>query len=381
MHRTIGDSYGTISGKNIFRKEDSGGSYEATQFTYDSANAWQEEIANVIESEGLTLNSDSETVSEMIQLNNAINKKVNDKGDLLQASITNNTNDVNFLKLLMQGANIQGFEFQTFPYPEKTEADIIRLYPGFSISDGDLIITPYQSASWPENNEKYINYDGNDWEEYGTTQKRGVCQETYNYINSNGFNPLNYLWYIFVFKRNNNVVDWGFDINKDGQYLLSDTTVDIINENNIVNVGCLFPKSLSSNKVYVKPCWSTSDGNLIFKYPNKIGRETDIDGNDSIPATSLFLPENINIANISIISPTTADSKISIYSDLLGNYNIDEWHGVNYNGSEGIWGSNLQIVNKGLIKVRSIPGNVSYHIINRGFKSFRNQKFNPSYIS
>lgn len=75
MHRTIGDSFGTSGGKNIFRQEIPSVS-DATQVTYDTMNALQEEIANVIEAEGLSLNSASETIASMTQLNSAINLKV-----------------------------------------------------------------------------------------------------------------------------------------------------------------------------------------------------------------------------------------------------------------------------------------------------------------
>jgi hypothetical protein len=67
MHRTIGDSFTTVAGKNIFRQEDPGGAYQATQQTYDWANAIQEELANIIEGFGGTLNSPTEAISAMNQ--------------------------------------------------------------------------------------------------------------------------------------------------------------------------------------------------------------------------------------------------------------------------------------------------------------------------
>lgn len=75
MHRTTGDSYGVDSGKNIFRSENPG-VYEATQFTHDTANALQEEICNVITGAGATLNSAAESISQMNQLNAAIDTKI-----------------------------------------------------------------------------------------------------------------------------------------------------------------------------------------------------------------------------------------------------------------------------------------------------------------
>lgn len=75
MHRTVGDSYGTDGSKRIYRAEVPTVS-DATQVTYDAMNALQEEIANVIEDQGLTLNSSSEAISAMTQLNSAIDSKV-----------------------------------------------------------------------------------------------------------------------------------------------------------------------------------------------------------------------------------------------------------------------------------------------------------------
>lgn len=86
MHRTIGDSYGTDAGKRIFRQENTP-SWQATQVTYDSMNAIQEEVANVITAEGYALNAPSEAVSAMTQLNVAIDKKVSDEATARDAAI------------------------------------------------------------------------------------------------------------------------------------------------------------------------------------------------------------------------------------------------------------------------------------------------------
>lgn len=76
MHETLGDGYITDGGKRVFADEDLGSGRDATQVRHQEANSWQEEIANVIRSEGITLNDPSELISQMTQLNQAINAKV-----------------------------------------------------------------------------------------------------------------------------------------------------------------------------------------------------------------------------------------------------------------------------------------------------------------
>lgn len=103
MHRTDGDSYGLNGSDHVYRQE-SVGSYEATQLTYDAMNAIQEEIANVIEAQGITLNSSSEAFGDMDQLNDAIDDKILNEAvtraaadSSLQSQITNNATDRNLL--------------------------------------------------------------------------------------------------------------------------------------------------------------------------------------------------------------------------------------------------------------------------------------------
>jgi hypothetical protein len=90
MHRTIGDSYGLDGSKRIFRQENSP-SWLATQVTYDSMNALQEEVANVITAEGFALLTSAETIAQMVQLNTAINKKVSDEATARNAAIVART--------------------------------------------------------------------------------------------------------------------------------------------------------------------------------------------------------------------------------------------------------------------------------------------------
>ena len=77
MHETLGDGYITESGKRIYADEDLGIGRDATQFRHQEANSFQEEIANVIRSEGITLNAPDEAISSMNQLNSAITQKIN----------------------------------------------------------------------------------------------------------------------------------------------------------------------------------------------------------------------------------------------------------------------------------------------------------------
>lgn len=81
MHRCDNaDSNGTATGKYdgtvaVYRDE-SLGSYDATQLRHQEMNAIQEEIANVIRGEGYSLQTDTETVAQMFQLETAINNKL-----------------------------------------------------------------------------------------------------------------------------------------------------------------------------------------------------------------------------------------------------------------------------------------------------------------
>ena len=75
MHRITGDGYLFDGGKNRYAAENLP-TRNATLVTHQAMNAIQEEIAAVIEAEGLTLNSDSETYAQMSQLNAAIDNKI-----------------------------------------------------------------------------------------------------------------------------------------------------------------------------------------------------------------------------------------------------------------------------------------------------------------
>jgi len=88
MHRTFGDGYVLIGGKRLYADEDLGTGRDATQVRHEEMNALQEEICNVIEAEGLALNSPSESVSSMNQMNTAINNKLKSNRITNQSSVT-----------------------------------------------------------------------------------------------------------------------------------------------------------------------------------------------------------------------------------------------------------------------------------------------------
>jgi hypothetical protein len=76
MHRTYGDGYVEVGGKRLYADENLGSGRDATQVRHEEMNAFQEEIASVIEAEGLTLNAPSEPIASMDQMNTAINNKL-----------------------------------------------------------------------------------------------------------------------------------------------------------------------------------------------------------------------------------------------------------------------------------------------------------------
>jgi len=100
MHRTLGDGYIEVNGKRLYADEDLSSGRDATQVRHEEMNSLQEEICNVIEAEGLTLNSPSESISSMNQLNTAINNKLKTDRIVNQSSISgsNLTNVLNSIK-------------------------------------------------------------------------------------------------------------------------------------------------------------------------------------------------------------------------------------------------------------------------------------------
>lgn len=74
MHRTNGDGFLDIGGKHYYQDENPPVN-DATQLRHEEMNAIQEEICNVIEGEDLSLNSSTETYSQMNQLDAALWKR------------------------------------------------------------------------------------------------------------------------------------------------------------------------------------------------------------------------------------------------------------------------------------------------------------------
>jgi len=164
MHRTIGDSYGTSGGKNIFRQENLP-SYDATQVTFDTMNAVQEELANIVEGFGVTLNTPSEAISAMNQAYTVIKaaidseasaRNANDrvqKGDLVRDQVNsvntafregNVTADLILLQSLLQlGRDMQGYWIGAAGWPSSS----VNINPGIARATGaDVVIRHNASA-------------------------------------------------------------------------------------------------------------------------------------------------------------------------------------------------------------------------------------------
>lgn len=103
MHRcdnadSAGTAVGAFDASVAVYRDENPPTYDATQGRHTEMNAIQEEIANVIRAEGIVLNTDTETVAQMTQLNAAINHKltganiINDSG-MAGATIQNALND------------------------------------------------------------------------------------------------------------------------------------------------------------------------------------------------------------------------------------------------------------------------------------------------
>lgn len=75
MHRITGDGYALDGTKRIFADEDLP-TRNATQVTHQWANAVQEELATIVEDAGGTLQTDSEAISAMHQVNDAIKSRI-----------------------------------------------------------------------------------------------------------------------------------------------------------------------------------------------------------------------------------------------------------------------------------------------------------------
>jgi hypothetical protein len=80
MHRcdnadSKGSAVGAYDGSVSVYRDQLLGNYNATQLRHQEMNSLQEEVANVIRATGVALQSDTETIAQMVQLNTAIDAK------------------------------------------------------------------------------------------------------------------------------------------------------------------------------------------------------------------------------------------------------------------------------------------------------------------
>ena len=87
MHRTLGDNYDIVDGKRVYRDEIPGVA-PPTQVRHEEMNALQEEISRVIEAAGFSLNAGTEAISDMDQMNTAIDSKIGVEGAVRAAADT-----------------------------------------------------------------------------------------------------------------------------------------------------------------------------------------------------------------------------------------------------------------------------------------------------
>lgn len=217
MHRcTNADSPGsTTSGHGdtiaIYRDE-LPGSYNATQLRHNEMNAIQEEIAYVIEEEGITLNTDSETASSgMDQLNQAIEAKLkasriyNDSTDVNGLNVDDALNTLKAELFQLSRGMIDGLEMSV----NSTDAYDLDVQAGNAIDSANGFILKLSSAitkqidaAWAEGNNA------------GGFPSNGTS----------GLTLTNDTWYhVFLIAQSGGTgVDVGFDTNLDASVLLND---------------------------------------------------------------------------------------------------------------------------------------------------------------
>lgn len=216
MHRTTGDSFGTdpIGGQNIFRAEDPGAAFDATQADFSWANALQEEIANIILGFGGSLNASSETVQQMNQAYTKIAAAINAE------TFTRNANDritsgvlvrdemnavnLNFgqttvlASLLKMGRGyIDGFKLT------KSATTDIDIDPGSCEALGYDAFMVLAAAMTKDLSAVWAAGTGNG----GRATSVALTDPTW--------------WHVFVIKHTDGTVDAGFDVALDGSNLLT----------------------------------------------------------------------------------------------------------------------------------------------------------------
>jgi hypothetical protein len=153
MHRTQGDSFGIVSGKRVYREE-SPGNWDATQAQAVDGNAWQEEIAAIIEDGGVSLNPATESIAQMKQASGVIQGYVTAEafarnaadrvtnGDLARNQI-NTINDTDFDEPLLatvlriMGRTLTGFWCAITPGP--TDRVVVNRGTATAVGDAQII--------------------------------------------------------------------------------------------------------------------------------------------------------------------------------------------------------------------------------------------------
>jgi len=204
-HRTIGDSYGTSGTKRVYREE-SPGNWDATQLKAEDANQFQEEIANIIEDAGLSLNSPGEPIASMNQASGVIQgyvaaeaftRNANDRvanGDLVRNEVNDlsiETGDGNRpLAHLMRffARDIQGCKVSNPIVP----SDTVQVDDGIAIDATKSQIINFESAIAKDLETLWVAGAGNG----------GRANQT---LNDGSW------WHFFIIKKSDGTVDAGFD--------------------------------------------------------------------------------------------------------------------------------------------------------------------------
>jgi hypothetical protein len=217
MHRTQGDSFGIVSGKRVYREE-SPGNWDATQAQAADGNAWQEELANIIEDGGISLNLPTETVAQMNQASGVIQgyvsaeaftRNANDRvtnGDMVRDQI-NTVNDTDFDEPLfatvmrMMGRTLQGFWCAQASSP----SDRVAINRGFAVAVGDAQIINLKAAIRKDLETAWAVGDN----QGGRATGAALADDT---------------WYhLFAIKKSDGTVDAGYDTVLNAANLLSDS--------------------------------------------------------------------------------------------------------------------------------------------------------------
>jgi hypothetical protein len=215
MHRTIGDSYGTSGGKRVFRQENLP-SYAATQVTFDSMNAVQEEIANAITGAGVALNGPTESVAAMTQLDTILKardtaeantRNANDRvlnGNLVRDQVNSVNNDVGD-PLLVENIRSFGRTLQGF-WIARVAANRINVNPGIALSTGGAQIIRHTSSSFRKDLDAV----------WAAGDLSGGRASTIALTDAT--------WYhLFIIKKADGTVDAGYDTNLNASALLADS--------------------------------------------------------------------------------------------------------------------------------------------------------------